>query len=240
MPSADELVLIDLTPEALIERLRGGKVYPAARVESALNNFFKIEHLSALREVALRQVAEEVEARRVLSPAGPRRRDEERVLASAAPAAIGERLLALVEPTPASQRVVRRAWRSAQRLGTELDLLWVQPPGALDEAREEQLDALRRLAVVLGAHLLIEPSDDLVGTVRRVALERGTTYVLIGEPGRRSALQRLLRPSLPSRLLEALPGIDVRIVADRTRREAAPADAASDAPSPFSPPRGRR
>lgn len=235
LAGADELVLIDLTPEALIERLRGGKVYPAARVESALNNFFKIEHLSALREVALRQVAEEVEARRVLSPAAPRRRDEERVLATAAPAAIGERLLALVEPTPASQRVVRRAWRSAQRLGTELDLLWVQPPGALDEAREEQLDALRRLAVVLGAHLLIEPSDDLVGTVRRVALERGTTYVLIGEPGRRGALQRLLRPSLPSRLLEALPGIDVRIVADRTRREAAPAPDASDAS-----PRGRR
>ncbi|MDO8189459.1 histidine kinase [Conexibacter sp. JD483] len=235
LAGADELVLIDLTPEALIERLRAGKVYPAARVESALNNFFKIEHLSALREVALRQVAEEVEAKRVVSgPGPPRRRDEERVLASAAPAAIGERLLALVEPTPASQRVVRRAWRSAQRLGTELDLLWVQPPGSLDAGVAEQLDALRRLAVVLGAHLLIEPSDDLVGTVRRIAHERGTTYVLIGEPSRRGALQRLLRPSLPSRLLEALPGIDVRIVADRTRRAAVPASAAPGA-SPFSP-----
>jgi len=220
LAGADELVLIDLTPEALIERLRAGKVYPAERVESALNNFFKVEHLSALREVALRQVAEEVEARRVVNgPALPRRRDDERMVTAAAPAAIGERLLALVEPTPASQRVVRRAWRSAQRLGAELDLLWVQPPGALDAAAQEQLDALRRLAVVLGAHLLIEPSDDLVGTVRRVALERGTTYVLIGEPRHRGALQRLLRPSLPSRLLAALPGIDVRIVADRTRRE---------------------
>lgn len=240
LASADELVLIDLTPEALIERLRAGKVYPSERVESALNNFFKIEHLSALREVALRQVAEEVEARRVVSgPALPRRRDEERVLASAAPAAIGERLLALVEPTPASQRVVRRAWRSAQRLGTELDLLWVQPPGSLDPEATAQLDALRRLAVVLGAHLLIEPSDDLVATVRRVALERGTTYVLIGEPRRRGALRRLLRPSLPSRLLEALPGIDVRIVADRTRREAAPAPDLPAA-SPFSSQEGRR
>ncbi len=240
LASADELVLIDLTPEALIERLRAGKVYPAERVRSALDNFFKIERLSALREVALRQVAEEVEARRVVSPARGRRRDEERVLASAAPAAIGERLLALVEPTPASQRVVRRAWRSAQRLGTELDLLWVQPPGGLkDDDEAAQLEALRRLAVVLGAHLLVEPSDDLVGTVRRVALERGTTYVLIGEPGRRGALQRLLRPSLPSRLLEALPGIDVRIVADRTRREAAPAADPLDASSPFSSKEGR-
>lgn len=218
---ADELVLVDLTPEALIERLRAGKVYPQARVESALNNFFKIEHLSALREVALRQVAEEVEARRVVGPSALARRvDGERVFLNAAPAAIGERLLALVEPTPASQRVVRRAWRSAQRLGSDLDLLWVRPSRPSGPDEEAQLDALRRLAVVLGAHLLVEPGDDLVGTVRRVALERGITYVLIGEPSHRNALQRLLRPSLPSRLLAALPGIDVRIVADRTRREA--------------------
>ncbi|MDW5597576.1 histidine kinase [Conexibacter stalactiti] len=229
---ADELVLIDLTPEALIERLRAGKVYPAERIESALNNFFKVEHLSALREVALRQVAEEVEARRVVGPGPPQRRDEERLFATAAPAAIGERLLALVEPTPASQRVVRRAWRSAQRLGTDLDLLWVQPPRELDDGEAAQLEALRRLAVVLGAHLLVEQGDDLVATVRRVARERGTTYVLIGEPSHRTALQRLLRPSLPSRLLAALPGIDVRIVADRTRREGAEPDAGA------SPPRG--
>ncbi|HEY4916487.1 MAG TPA: histidine kinase, partial [Solirubrobacteraceae bacterium] len=57
---ADEVVLIDLTPEALLDRLRAGKVYPAERIDAALNNFFKIENLSALREVALRQVAEEV------------------------------------------------------------------------------------------------------------------------------------------------------------------------------------
>lgn len=220
---ADELVLIDLTPEALIERLRAGKVYPRERVESALNNFFRIEHLSALREVALRQVAEEVEARRVVGPLPARRSgDGERVALSAAPAAIGERLLALVTPAPVSQRVVRRAWRSAQRLGADLDLLWVQPAGReLKPEQAEQLDALRRLAVVLGAHLLVEPGDDLVAVVRRVARDRRTTYVLIGEPRPRNALRRLLRPSLPSRLLDALPGIDVRIVADRTRRAAA-------------------
>src|SRR5437868_4558687 len=63
---ADEVVLIDLTPEALIQRLRAGKIYPGERIESALNNFFKIENLAALREVALRQVAEEVEAKRLI------------------------------------------------------------------------------------------------------------------------------------------------------------------------------
>ena len=62
---ADEVVLVDLTPEALIQRLRMGKVYPGERVEAALNGFFKLENLAALREVALRQVAENVEAKRL-------------------------------------------------------------------------------------------------------------------------------------------------------------------------------
>ena len=66
LAEADEVVLIDVTPEALIARLREGKVYPAARVPAALNNFFRIENLQALREVALRQVAEEVEAKRLV------------------------------------------------------------------------------------------------------------------------------------------------------------------------------
>ena len=71
---ADEVVLVDLTPPALIERLRTGKVYPAARVPAALNGFFRIENLEALREVALRQVAEDVEAKRLTRRRGPSRR----------------------------------------------------------------------------------------------------------------------------------------------------------------------
>ena len=88
LAKADEVVLVDLTPPALIERLRAGKVYPAARVPAALNGFFRIENLEALREVALRQVAEDVEAKRLkpdVLPAargpaawtGPRRRPSE-------------------------------------------------------------------------------------------------------------------------------------------------------------------
>src|SRR4051795_4989867 len=119
---ADEVVIVDLTPEALLERLRAGKIYPQGRIDAALQGFFKIENLNALRETALRQVAQEVEARRtgVEELLGTR---TERVEADA-PAAVGERLLALVEPCPGAQRLVRRAWRSAQRLGADLDLLW--------------------------------------------------------------------------------------------------------------------
>ncbi len=66
LTSADEVVLVDLTPQALIQRLREGKVYPRERVDTALNNFFRVENLDALREIALRQVAEDVEAKRIV------------------------------------------------------------------------------------------------------------------------------------------------------------------------------
>jgi two-component system sensor histidine kinase KdpD len=214
--SADEVVLIDITPQSLIERLLAGKVYPGERVQAALNNFFKIENLSALREVSLRQVAEDIEAKRIPPEAGGRPR-EDRLIDTAASQAISERLLALITPQPKSQRVVRRAWRSAQRLGGELDLLWVTDHQPSDE-EQEQLEGLRRLAAVLGAHLLIEHGDDVALVTQRVASERGTTYVLMGTPQPRGALRRLTTPPLPFRLLALLPGVDLRIVADRTQR----------------------
>jgi two-component system sensor histidine kinase KdpD len=214
--TADEVVLIDLTPEALVERLRAGKIYPGEAVDAALNNFFRIENLAALREVSLRQVAESVEAKRLTfettSPLGTR---EEKVSAEV-PQAVGERILALVRPQPSAQRLVRRAWRSAQRLGTDLDLLWVKRPGeAIEGEVERQVTALRQLASVLGAKLLIEEHDDLVAAAARVARERGTTYLMVGESEPRRGFARLREP-LPQRLMRATPpGVDVRIVAHR-------------------------
>jgi two-component system, OmpR family, sensor histidine kinase KdpD len=217
LAAADEVVIVDLTPQALIERLRAGKVYAPERVPAALDNFFRAENLAALREVALRQVAERVEAHRRQGEPAPARPD--RIATAAAPQAVGERLLALVTPEARSQRIVRRAWRSAQRLGAELDLLWVSAPERGPGADErDQVEALRRLASVLGAHLLIEPGADVVEAVARVARERGTTYVLMGVPRSRGGLARLARPDLVERLIRALPGVDVRIVADRARR----------------------
>ena len=215
--SADEVVLIDLTPEALIARLRAGKIYPGENIDAALNNFFKIENLAALREVSLRQVAEDVESKRLVYSEAESvgTRTEERVSADTRKA-VGERLLALIRPQPSSQRLVRRAWRSAQRLGTDLDLLWVKPPGKPIQGEEErQVTTLRQLASVLGATFLIEEHDDLVSAVARVVRERGSTYIMVGESKPRRGLARLREP-LPQRLMAATPpGVDVRIVAHR-------------------------
>jgi two-component system sensor histidine kinase KdpD len=212
---ADEVVLIDLTPEALLDRLRAGKIYPSERIDAALNNFFRVENLAALREVALRQVAEEVGAKRLTTELVGSREES---LAADAPQAVGERLLALVEPDPGTQRLVRRAWRSAQRLGADLDLLWVRKPGQqLSEDGERSLLALRQLASVLGARMLEEESDDLTGAIVDVAARRRSTYILIGRSRPPRGLGRLRVP-LPQRLMQRLPGVDVRIVADRSRR----------------------
>jgi two-component system sensor histidine kinase KdpD len=217
LSEADEVVLVDVTPPALIERLQQGKVYQPERVTSALNGFFRIENLEALREIALRQVAEGVEAKRLVREPPPVR-DERYVIAQAAPQAVGERLLAIVTPQASSQRIVRRAWRSAQRLGAELDILTVLAPGR-DRSPEEadQLDALRRLGSLLGSAVLVEEGDDVPDVVARVARERGTTYVLMGTPAPRSGLKRFAEP-LSEQLLRRLPGIDLRIVADRSQR----------------------
>jgi two-component system sensor histidine kinase KdpD len=190
---ADEVVLVDLPPADLIQRLRDGKVYPPERVPMALGGFFKVENLRSLREVALRQVAETVEAGRLVREGGE--------------PAIAERLLAFVDLD--DERVVRRAWRSAQRLGGELDVLLVREgePSADERAR---IEALRRLCSVLGAHLIVEEGHDPIPALERVARERGITYVLLADP----PLRRFREP-LVMRILKALPHVDVRIVRER-------------------------
>ncbi|HEV7527484.1 MAG TPA: histidine kinase [Solirubrobacteraceae bacterium] len=231
---ADEVVLIDLTPQALIARLRAGKVYRPERVQAALNNFFKIENLAALRETALRQVAEDVEVKRLVrrplaDPLQPAMRRDEGALRGAAqvlPQAIAERLLALATLEADSERVVRRAWRSAQRLDADLDVLVVRPPGRAPSREDrERLEALRRLVAMLGARLRVEEGADVAAVAVAVARELGATYVLMGTPGMRRGIGRLgLRGGgagdggLLGRLLRELPGVDVRIVADPTLR----------------------
>ena len=237
LTAADEVVLIDLTPEALIARLRAGKVYRPERVPAALNNFFKIENLSALRETALRQVAEDVEIKRLEREPGPLvRRDEDGLAAApeAPPQAIAERLLALVTLAPHSERVVRRAWRSAQRLDAGLDVLVVRPPGRPPSSEDRQrLEALRRLVAMLGARLHVEEAEDVAAVAIGLARELGATYVLMGTPAPPRGLGRLSGSisgqSLLARLLAGLPGVDIRLVADPSLRRStgAPEESAS-------------
>jgi two-component system sensor histidine kinase KdpD len=211
LDEADQVVLVDLTPEELQERLRAGKVYSQERAEVALQNFFSHENLATLRELVLREVAEDVEARRRIQPLG-----------ELSQKAVAERLLVLIEPQPKSQRILRRAWRSGQRLGGVIDALWVRTAGREPTPEEQtQLAALRRLASLLGIHFLEEDGDDLVETVRRVAAERGSTYIFLGTPDE-SRRREIFGGSLLSRMVREIPGVDIRVVADRALKEESP------------------
>ena len=159
LDEADEVVLVDLTPEALRERIAAGKVYAPDRAEVALQNFFRLDNLAALRELVLRELAEDVEARRThddprpAQPAGRRRADPRAGHAGAALAADPAARVALV----AAARLGARRALGAQARASELS-----------EQEAAQLAALRRLASVLGAHFIEETGDDLVAAVKRV------------------------------------------------------------------------
>lgn len=237
---AEDVVVIDLPPEALLQRLRDGQIYPAERIPAALNNFFRIEGLTALRETALLQVAEEVGARRLSAkparvrdvgtraaargegPEGPRLGDD-------VVDAVRERILVLVSANGSGQRVLRRAWRSARRLRAEVDVLHVRRPGREPTGlEEERLAGLRALCGLLGAELLVVEDDEVDVAAAHVARERGTTYVFVGLPKPPRGLRRVatwLPPAvsgagdpLPVLLWRRLPGVDVRVVADRADR----------------------
>ena len=202
---ADEVVIVDLSPEELLERLRAGKVYAPERVAAALNGFFKIEHLEALRELALRRVTEGVEARR---QERPRMRREGEL------PAIAERMLALVPPGRDGRAVVRRAAYSAQRLSAGLHVLAIVPPRSPEGTEQADLDRLARLCRELGCEFLVRQSEDVAAAAVEVAQDLHTTYLILPSPSPRRALSRL-GPSLVERLLEALPETDIRIVRDR-------------------------
>ena len=132
------------------------------------------------------------------------------------------RILVLVTPEPRSQRILRRAFRSGQRLGSEIDALWVRKPGQqLSEAETTSLASLRRLASILGAHFIELEGDSLPDTVKRFVGERGSTYVFLGTPDD-SRRTEILRGSLVSKLVRELHGVDIRVVADRALREEQP------------------
>lgn len=207
---ADEVVVVDLTPEALRERIMEGKVFPAGSVPIALQRFFTKDNLNVLREMALLQVVEEVEAHRLTAEL---LHDEDRLISNVAPER-SYRMLGLIRPDPSANRIVRRAWVLAERLGGELDLLWVVPPHqAEDRETDRRVDELRRLAAVFGAHLIVETDSSVAHAITRVAVSRRTTHIVMGTP---HPHRRFGRPgsSLVDAIVAEHPGLDVVLVAD--------------------------
>lgn len=203
LEQAEQIELIDLSPPELLKRLSEGKVYLGDRAERAAENFFREEHLSALRELALRFTAEKVDdqlrAHRVLT--GDNR-----------PWNTTERLLVAVSGSPYSARLIRATRRKAYALGAPWYALYViTGEEEQGEARERLLNNLA-LAAELGAEVLRTRDRDVASGVRRVAEENSVTQIVMGRPDRRFFRDMLSGGTILDQLVRDTSEIDIHIV----------------------------
>jgi two-component system sensor histidine kinase KdpD len=206
---ADELELVDLTPEGLRERLSEGKVYLGDRAAAAQENFFKEEHLTALRELALRFTAERVDRQLRRMHAGTVRRTVWRS---------GERLLVAVGPSPFSTQLVRWTRRLAAALGAPWIALYAEPSKPLTKEAQRLLDKNLALARELGAEVVLTHDDDVAAALVRVAFQQNATQIVIGKPRGRRLFEPFRGGTLVDQLLRLGGTIDICIVPGEERK----------------------
>ncbi|MGC1705310.1 MAG: DUF4118 domain-containing protein, partial [Pseudolabrys sp.] len=200
---ADEIVLVDFPPDELLKRLAEGKVYVQDTASRAVENFFKPQNLTALRELALRRAAERIDADLI-----------ERMQAQAieGPWAAGERILACIGPDPISPMVVRAAKRLADLMDAPWIAVTVERPGTeLDVAARQRLDEVVKLATSLGAETQTLTGSDLPAELLRYAKFENVTQIVIGR-SRDSFLSELLHRSLPHELVRRTQDIAIHLV----------------------------
>jgi two-component system sensor histidine kinase KdpD len=202
---ADEVINVDVTTEELRNRLRQGKVYRPDKVEQALSSFFRKGNLTALRELALRLVADEVGDQ----AASYRARE------GLEPAMIPERVMVCMSSNTEAARVIRTGVRIAGRLGSRWYAVYVETPRErVDRINPRDRDALTRnvaLAEVLGATVVRVKADKLAEGLIAFARREGITHVVFGQ-SQRSRWQMLLHGSVIDRFLTEVPDATVQVV----------------------------
>src|SRR5437762_7730814 len=199
---ADEIVLVDLTPEQLLSRLTEGRVYLGERAEWAAKNFFRESNLTALREMALRVVAEHVDRdlREIMA--------EQRILG---PWKSADRLLVAVSASPYSERLIRYT----RRLASSMEASWlvanIEGPRSLSQEEQTRLTRYLALARQLGAEVVSTPGSDIAETLLRVARENNVTQIVIGKPLGARWLSLLKRDPL-SWLMRHSGNIDIHMI----------------------------
>ncbi|CAK7257928.1 MULTISPECIES: sensor histidine kinase KdpD [unclassified Shinella] len=226
LKKADEILLVDLPPTELIERLKEGKVYLPDSASRAIDRFFRLGNLTALRELALRRAADRVDDQMV---------DYLKQHAIEGPWATGERLLVCVGPDDLSEKVVR----VASRLASGLNAPWIVV--SIERADREvgttehlhRIEALFRLAEQLGAETRRVVGNDFVEEILKLARREHATQIVIGAR-RDRGWRRFVSPSLPDALSRKAAGLGVYFVTpDRKERAPVPARLALPAIASF-------
>jgi two-component system sensor histidine kinase KdpD len=209
---ADEVLLVDLSPSELIERLKDGKVYLPESANRAVDRFFRLGNLTALRELALRRTADRVDDQMV---------DYLKQNAIDGPWATGERLIVCVGSDPLSEKVVRVASRLASGLNAPWLVVSIERADREVETPErlQRIETLFRLAEQLGAETRRIIGNDFVDEILKLARREHATQIVIGTR-KRSRWQKLATRSLPDALAARTSGLGIHIVtADGTPAE---------------------
>ncbi|KAB7739537.1 DUF4118 domain-containing protein [Parvibaculum sedimenti] len=201
---ADEIEVIDITPEELIQRLHEGKVYVRDAAQRALKHYFSPGNLTALRELALRRTAQRVDEQML---------SYMRAHAIAGPWATDERLLVCIDGGPASAGIVRYARRAADRLRCTWAAIHVETLGhvPLTEGERDRLDEALRLAETLGGEAVMASGDHVAGAILDYARENNVTQIVLGRPRGDRWFDRFRRTSVDSLIRDAGP-IGVHVV----------------------------
>ena len=214
---ADQIELVDSSPEQLRRRMLHGNIYPKERVTTALTNFFRTDNLTALRELALRFLADETDEELLEYL----RRHESKVVWETC-----ERVMVAVTALPGTDGLMRRASRMASRLKGELDVLHVAASDATRPGDRKAIDKLRELATDLGARWHEVQGDDPARAIAKFAREHQITQIVIGSSQRSRWQQLTGGGSNVARVIrEAGPlGIDVHVMALRKESAAEPSE----------------
>jgi two-component system sensor histidine kinase KdpD len=205
LDAADEIEVIDLTPEALIARMKEGKVYRPDQARRALDHYFKPGNLTALRELALRRTAQQVDEQML---------DYMRVHAIQGPWAAADRVLVCVSDDPTAPALVRYARRIAERLRAKWTALYVETPryDALSEAARDRIAECLRLAEELGGEAITISGTRIADEVIGFARSGNVTHIVIGKSGR-SRWFELLYGSVVHDLVRKSGTISVHVIA---------------------------
>lgn len=207
MQRVSEIVLADLTPEALQTRMRRGDIYPLDRAERALGNFFRPGNLLALRELALQQVTRAVD--RSLESYLEKEEGGKSV-------GVHERIAVCVSSSPAAQYLVARAARMAQRIDAELYVIYVDI-GVDDNPQDQRsLEQNMKFARDLGAQIVRTEGLKVAEAVAKVVREKHITQVVFGRSAQ-TGWRRYLYLSAIHRFLRDAPPVDVHIVTQEVK-----------------------
>ncbi|MGH2413100.1 MAG: universal stress protein [Microcystaceae cyanobacterium] len=207
LDEADEVIVVDITPETLEERLKDGKIYALEKVDQSLQNFFQRRNLIALRELALREVADNIEEDALEQAANHSE------LNAANYCNIHERVLVCVSTYPNAVQLIRRGARIAGYMHAPFYCLFVDEPDRfLTKAESWHIETCEKLCQEFGGEFIRVTDHNKATAIAEVSQNYHITQIVIGE-SQRSRWKLLLSGSLTNQLLRALKHIDIHIIA---------------------------